>query len=434
MTTGLAYFESLQRLEGRKFSSLESAKLLFELLGNPQDAVPAVHVGGTNGKGSVCAILGSILFAAGNHVGQTSSPHLSSVTERCFIDGRPVDEGSFAQTIDEIVAVAQRNNLAPSYFVLGLAAAFSEFRKRQLDWMVAEVGLGGRLDATNLIASPRLSIITSISADHVELLGDTPKEIAWNKAGIIRPGVPVFIGEMVDEAEREIRRVAAERGAPVFGMGREITFRADADELSGPNGKRKAFLGGLQLKGEYQKRNALLAISAAYALNVSPEAVAKGVAAVRWPGRLEYFEAARIGQSSEPHSVVMDAAHNTAGIEELVEYLRRAGWTKICFIISILSRKSWREMLQRLKQLDATCELRWIFTDSGGSGAVSPEDLQKEIGTGEAIGDPEKALEYAAATSKRDTLLVVTGSVFLVGKIRPLVTDEPVRTIAPDAV
>ncbi len=418
MGTGLAYFESLQHLEGRKFSSIESARLLLGLLGNPQDAVPVIHVGGTNGKGSVCSILSAMFIASGKHVGQTSSPHLCSVTERCFIDGAPVDEASFGKAIDSIVRIAQENDLAPSYFVLGIAASFYEFSRRKLDWAVVEVGLGGRLDATNLVAEPVVSIITGISYDHTELLGTSLREIAWNKAGILRPGVPVFLGDMADEAENEIRRIAGERGCPVFALGKELL----------PSREDDALVYRLKLLGDYQKRNALLAVFVARHLGLSAEAIGAGIEAARWPGRLEFLSAVAF-RGAAPRPVLLDVAHNVQGIEGLCRFLGECAETEICFVVSILSRKSWKEMIACLKELELRHRVRWIFTDSGGSGAVSPQELREEAGAGEAIADPATALAYAFAHSNPDELIVVTGSVYLVGKIRPLVTEIPVRTV-----
>src|SRR5690349_15775671 len=168
---GVEYFESLQYLEGKKFSPLESVASLFEVLGNPQDAVPAVHVAGTNGKGSVCALVAAMLHASGKNVGQTSSPHLSSFTERCLVNGCPISEAEFETAVNAIVETAERENILPSYFVLGLAVAFCEFARRKLDWAVVEVGIGGTLDATNLMKRPEVSLITSVSVDHTDILG-----------------------------------------------------------------------------------------------------------------------------------------------------------------------------------------------------------------------------------------------------------------------
>jgi len=424
---GIAYFESLQHLEGRKFSSLESASQLLQALGNPQDQVAAVHVAGTNGKGSVCALIAAMLRSSGYNVGQTCSPHLVSVTERCLINGQPVDEASFSRTIDHVMNVAFSENLTPSYFVLGLVASFVEFASRKLDWIVIEVGLGGLLDATNLIRKPALSLISGISEDHMEILGPSLADVARNKAGIAKPEVPLFVGEVCAEIREVISRVAGERGTRAEFLSEDFVYEAGRDELFFGGVTRPAHLSALSLLGEYQRANALLAIRGAYALGLSEAAVRDGLRRVRWPGRLEFFAESRFCAP-----ILFDVGHNPEGIRSLSSFLASSKYRRIVFLISILARKNWRLMLEETKSLSPQKDVTWLYTDSGYDGTVAPEEMQRYLSQGEVQREPESGLEHAAVRAGSDGLVVVTGSVFLVGRLRPFVCEQGFLTIAPE--
>lgn len=422
---GLAYFESLQSLEGRKFSSLESAARLLSALGEPQNKIPALHVAGTNGKGSVCALLSAIIHAAGNHVGQTCSPHLVSVTERCLIDGAPVEEDSFSRTIDHVMSVAAEHDLAPSYFVLGLSASFVEFAARKLDWMVVEVGLGGLLDATNLIDRPKATLITSVSADHMELLGPTIADVALNKSGIAKPGVPMFVGAVSQEAREVIARVTTEKGAPVHFFGEDFFYDSARDEMEFQGRKLPAFIRNVKLEGKHQELNAVLAVRVAYELGLSEAAIANGLSRARWPGRLEWMELEKPSTK-----VLLDVGHNPEGMDALCAYLEKQQERRIVFVFSILARKDARQMIERTKLLANVKQVSWIFTDSGYPGAFSPEELRDFASDGEVVPNCEAALQHAAELAGEKGVVVVTGSVFLVGRLRSVLREEPLRTIA----
>ncbi|MFN8389761.1 MAG: folylpolyglutamate synthase/dihydrofolate synthase family protein [Bdellovibrionota bacterium] len=432
---GIEYFESLQHLEGRRFSSLETAYRLLAALGNPQDQVPSVHVAGTNGKGTVCALIASMLHAQGYNVGQTSSPHLSHVTERCIVNGEAVSSGDYSAAIETVMAAADREQLVPGYFVLGVVAAFYEFARRKLDWMVVEVGLGGLLDGTNTISKPRATLITSISADHTDLLGKTDEEIARNKAGIAKPGVPMFVGEVSGEAKASIERITAEVGAPTECFGHDFFYDAESDRLTIGSQVFDAHLRAMSLDGAHQQRNAALAVRTAIALDIGETARADGIRRTRWPGRLERFELRRADGSGV--QALIDVAHNPGGMEVLLQYLEKPQGDEIrewIFIVSIVARKDWHEILRQLRGFaekhQGACQ--WVFTSSENPDAVPPADLRAFFGSGVAEQDPEQALKTAASLSGPKSLVVITGSVFLAGRVRPLVISEPFRTIAPD--
>ena len=433
---GLRYFESLHHLEGRRFTSLESARELLALLGDPQNLIPAIHVAGTNGKGTVCAILAAILHSTGAAVGQTVSPHLVDVRERCLINGQPQDAVAFGAAVEHVVQVAHAAGIAPGYFVLGVLASFYEFSRLKLDWMVVEVGLGGVSDATNTIAKPRATAITSIGLDHTELLGDSLAEIAAKKAGILRKDVPVILGEMPEAARLEIARIAAEVGAPIFAAGEEFYYDAARKALIYSHGSFALEPGQLALSGRYQFRNALVAIRVALQLGIPERAVYEGLRRVRWPGRLE--ESSVVTPSGAMARVLTDVCHNPDGVRALVEHLDeqlQRGTRQLSFLLSIVDRKDWRAMLEQFKQFKSAVEargasVRMLFTSSGSPAAVLPEQLCEYFGAGEVFQDPAQALHAALSGAGRDSLIVVTGSVFLAGRLRPLLTDEPFRSIA----
>lgn len=437
--SGVEYFKSLAKLEGIKLTSLEAACRLLDLLGNPQDKIPAVHVAGTNGKGTVCAILAAILFSTGKSVGQTSSPHLVDVCERCLVNGWPASPQDFGQAVEAVVSVARQAELSPSYFVLGIAAAFYHFAHLKLDWTVVEVGLGGRFDATNALKQPRVSVITNIDYDHTELLGKSLQEIAANKAGIIRKSVPVFVGEMPLEAQSEIEKIAATVDAPIECFGRDFYYDSEISALVINGNQLPLSLKNFSLQGAHQLKNAILAARIALHLGLSQEAIEAGLARVRWPGRLERFQTAR--ETEQVSEVLLDVAHNPAGILVLVDCLKsllsqkEKRFKRLTFVLSILETKDWSAMLRLLEEAaeiflrDFEVETKYVFTSSGNSRAVSPEVLREQISNGVALNDCEEAFRWALEDADSDTLVVVTGSVYLVGKIRPLIDDRPIRTI-----
>ncbi len=304
------YLVSL-KAQGPKFG-IDRMRLLAAALGHPERAVPCLHVAGTNGKGSVAAMLASILQDAGWRTGLYTSPHLVRLGERVQVNRRLLGEAEIVAHTRELRPVAERLAAAggpddhPSFFEFMTAMAFHQFVRDQCDLAVIETGLGGRLDATNIV-TPLVSVITSIGLDHCELLGGTVEEIAAEKGGIIKPGVPVVLGRMPAAAEAVLRRIAGERGAPVHGV---------REEFGGATGDYPA----TNLEGDYQRWNAATATLAARALPVrwrpAGTVIARGLQSTSWPGR---WERTILGG----RTLVLDASHNPEGAAVLDANLTR---------------------------------------------------------------------------------------------------------------
>ncbi|MBI5771075.1 MAG: bifunctional folylpolyglutamate synthase/dihydrofolate synthase [Verrucomicrobia bacterium] len=298
------------KARGAKFG-VDRMQLLAAALGQPERAVPGVHVAGTNGKGSVAAMLEAILHAAGWRTGLYTSPHLVKLGERVQVERHALTEAEIVAFSAELRPVAEKLAATepddhPSFFEFMTAMAFLQFARKRCDVSVIEVGMGGRLDATNIV-TPEVSIITSISLDHCEFLGETLEKIAGEKAGIIKPGRPVVIGRMAAEAEQVIRQVAAERGCAVTAV-----HEAFGDDVAGyPT---------TNLECEYQRWNAATATLAARALGsrwrITPDAIARGLAHVDWPGR---WQRVHLGG----RLTILDASHNPEGAQVLDANLKR---------------------------------------------------------------------------------------------------------------
>jgi dihydrofolate synthase / folylpolyglutamate synthase len=399
---GQAYRRLLEQLEATRARGvslgLPRLQAALRALGSPEATVPAVHIAGTNGKGSTAAMTEAILRADGWRTGLHTSPHLSRFTERIRIEGQEVDGDWLAVLGERLFATG-----APvTYFEAATALGFLAMAEARVQVAVLEVGLGGRLDATNL-CRPVATAITSIAFDHQELLGDTLTAIAREKAGIAKPGVPLVLGQLPAEAEAEITRVAAAVGAPL----------SRAPDLS--TGGQPA--GPPRLLGAHQRRNAAvaaeLARTAARALGrpLGEEVIAAGLAGVRWPGRLELVAG----------DVLLDAAHNREGVEALVAALppRRPR----TLVMSIVRGKSAAEMIALL----APHFDRLVFTRSANSRSTPPAELAALVPAAAAIVTVQEDARQALAEARRaGGLCVVAGSLFLVGEIRAHLLDEPV--------
>jgi dihydrofolate synthase/folylpolyglutamate synthase len=293
-----------QKAQGAKFG-VDRMRLLAEALGHPERRVPCLHVAGTNGKGSVAAMLDAILHAAGWRTGLFTSPHLVQLGERVQVDRTMLSPREIADYVGELRPLAERlaaqdRDNHPSFFEFMTAMAFLQFARKRCDISVIEVGLGGRLDATNIV-NPEVSVITSIAMDHCELLGDTLEKIAAEKAGIIKPGRPVVLGRVPPAAETTIRAIAADRGSIVLSVVAE--FGEELERYPHTN-----------LEGDYQRWNAASATLAARALaprwKITEPAIARGLAHVDWPGR---WQRVSIGG----RLAILDASHNPEGAQVL---------------------------------------------------------------------------------------------------------------------
>jgi dihydrofolate synthase/folylpolyglutamate synthase len=308
---GMTYADAITRLSAaRRFGmklGLDPMRAMAARLGNPQDGLRFIHLAGSNGKGSTAAFCESCLRAAGKRAGLYTSPHLVSIRERIQIDRVPIPEADFGEGMAHVLTAAEGE---PTFFELMTALALWYFDRERVDWVVWETGLGGRLDATNIVR-PTVSIITSISLEHTQYLGSTLAEIAHEKAGIIKPGVPVVSG-VTGEAASVIANVSRELDAPLIEVDRAMPHQG----LGLQAGQQRARLGEneytLGLIGPHQVRNAACALAALRELpeSLPPEAITRGLQATTWPGRFQIV--------SESPLLVLDGAHNEAAMETLL--------------------------------------------------------------------------------------------------------------------
>ena len=401
----LDFLFSLERL-GMKFG-LENITRLCAALGDPQCAFRSVIVAGTNGKGSVTAMVERGLRAAGHRSARYTSPHLTRLEERFVIDGREVSTetlreaaGVVEKTIHRLVDEGQLEG-PPTFFEFATAAAFLLFRDAKVDVAVLEVGLGGRLDSTNVV-TPIAAAITSIDFDHQEQLGSTLGAIAREKAGVIKTGIPVVCGPLSAEVETVIRAVCHSVGARlVAASGRELQSVVEGRQLS--------------LSGAHQRDNAAVAVTLlreldALGWHVPDDAVRTAVTDVEWPGRLEEVP---LGDAR----VLLDAAHNTAGARALAVFLRDNGWTNAVLVFGAMRDKDATAMLTELAAVFDTI----ICTTAQTPRAARAGDLATvaaAVAPGlhvEAISSPVDALQRACALGNR---VVVAGSIFLIGPLR----------------
>jgi dihydrofolate synthase/folylpolyglutamate synthase len=411
---GIAYIESLSRWNGQGGYTLEAIKRVMAALGDPQNAVPCIHVAGTNGKGSVTAATAAILGADGKKVGITVSPHLSRINERIVIDGRPIGNTEFDDAALEVRSAALAVRTELSQFEATIAASFLWFRKERCDFAVIETGLGGRLDATNIIAVPRVTVITGIEFDHTHILGNSLTQIAAEKAGIIKDSVPVVLGAMSDEPIAVIKEVADLRGAVISQLNRD--FVVEAHSLQGDFSARYSGFGinfnfVPALFGNHQLSNMSCAISAAILAGTTDvTALKNGVENVFWPGR---FELGHVGR----RIVIVDAAHNPQGARALRTSLEASGIHKAIFLFGVLATKNWKEMLSELSEVAVS----WHLLAPESNQAVEIDVIESELAQyGKATKkyrEPKEALDGAL---RSDTTLpvVVTGSLYMIGKVR----------------
>jgi dihydrofolate synthase / folylpolyglutamate synthase len=406
---------------------LENITVLAERLGRPDRAYPSVHIAGTNGKGSTAALLESILRHAGYRTGLNTSPHLEKINERLRINGEEIGDDAFAEIftrihvfIEELLA-AGKLRAHPTYFECVTAIAFEYFARERIECGVFEVGLGGRLDATNII-SPAVSVITRIDFDHENFLGHSLREIAAEKAGILKPGVPAVLAEQRPEAREVLLTRAKQLGCPVI----EATqaFRIDRESMQNGHARARvletasgtSFEIAPSLPGHFQLQNALNAIATARLLHargfrISNDALTQGVANTVWPGRLEKLQ-------SHP-DVYLDGAHNPSAARELATFLQQnfAG-RKLWLLFAALRDKAVDEVAGLLFPLAAEV----IFTEPRTSRAVSAKQLAEIAGHHAAnfslIPDAERALEHALRKAAPDDAIFITGSLYLVGQLR----------------
>lgn len=407
--------------------NLENITVLADSLGRPDRAYPSVHIAGTNGKGSTAAFLESILRCANFYTGLNTSPHLERITERIRIDGEDISDEFFAETLTiirnliEKLLAASKLRAHPTYFECVTALAFEAFAQSKIQFAIFETGLGGRLDATNII-SPVATIITRIDFDHENFLGHSLTEIATEKAGILKPGVPAIVTAQHPEAQKVLLARARQIAAPIIDTSSayqlEILsshkgcFVARATEVS--TGWTVSL--APRLPGRFQLQNALNAVAAARLLQnsgyaIPDHAILDGIAAAQWPGRIEKIHASP--------DIYLDGAHNPGAARELAQFLaENFANRKILMLFGALRDKSVDEVAGLLFPHAAEV----IFTEARTSRAISAPQLAEILGHHAAkfsvIPSAEQALDAALAEAATDDAIFITGSLYLVGQLR----------------
>ena len=414
---------------------LSRMRALLDRLGGPEAGLRTVLIAGTKGKGSTAAMLVGILAAAGLRVGLAVKPHLVDYRERIQIGGRMVTRPELIRLVEAIRPAVEAGRAdpwgPPTYVEATVAMALLGFRRARVDAAVIEVGIGGRLDATNT-TDPAVSVITPISYDHMELLGHTLTEIAGEKAGIVRPGRPLVSAPQMAEAQVVVEDAAREANAPLVLVSREITCEVAASSLDGVRaqirGRRGDYDVAIPMLGRHQAVNAAVAAAAAEELlghALTPDAVRAGIAGVRWPARIELV-------ARRPYTII-DVGHNPASMAALCDTLRELlGGRRLVVAFGMLATKDYHAVTALLAPLAAAV----VTTTPHNPHALPAADLAAEVRPYtprvEAIENRRAAVARARALTGPDDVLVVTGSFYFVGEARGWLVRrsafEPART------
>ncbi len=397
---------------------------LLARLGNPHCSVPTVHVAGTKGKGSTAAMVASALMAAGYRTGLYTSPHLVDLRERMRVDGRLISKADLLRLTARLRPEVEAVNARAAYgrlttFELLTALGFLYFAEARVDCQVVEVGLGGRLDATNVVR-PEVAVITTLGLDHTDVLGGTLTQIAGEKAGIIKPGVPVVSARQEEEALRVLAQVCTEKQAPLRLVGRDITYRALETRQDGQRvlvqGRQEAYDLRLPLLGQYQQENAAVAVGALEVLQekgfrLTAEGIARGLAQVRWPGRFQVIRRRPL--------VIADGAHNPpAAVELRRALLSYAGYARRprVLVVGSSADKDYAGVARLLGPLfDAAVVTRARHPRALDTGVLAGV-LQQYVPHVQQAGAVSEALEQAVARAGARGFVCATGSLFLVGE------------------
>jgi dihydrofolate synthase / folylpolyglutamate synthase len=401
-------------------ADLDNTIKLCGALGNPQNKFKSIHVAGTNGKGSVSHSLSAILQTAGYKVGLYSSPHLKDFRERIKIDGMMCDEDFVIDFVEKIKYLIEE--IEPSFFEITVAMAFEYFVQQQVDIAVIEVGLGGRLDSTNII-TPELSVITNIGWDHMNMLGDSLEKIAFEKAGIIKEKIPVVIGEAIKETKPVFERIANEKNAPIF-FAQEKRYvtewnyqhhQLQVNVADIKTDDREIYK--LDLTGIYQTKNLLTVLEAAHQMrlqgwNIDEKILEKGLSEVKrltgLHGRWEIIH--------ENPAVILDVGHNEDGIKQIVEQLESMTFNELHIVIGMVKDKEVSKVLSLFpKNAD------YYFTKAQIPRAMNENELAETAAVvglhGKVFAEVNEALDAVKQHARKDDVVLVCGSVFLVGEV-----------------
>ena len=380
--------DELYSLDVKKWNlGLERIESLLKSLGNPEKKLKCIHVAGTNGKGSVCAMIHSILMEAGYRVGLNTSPHLKKFNERIKVNNVLISD----KDIVKYYLKVKEHVDGQSFFEITTAMAFLYFYEKNADFVVLEVGLGGRLDATNVV-TPSVSIITNIGFEHTKFLGNTIEKIAYEKAGIIKEKIPV-ITAAEGIALATIKKVSNERNSRLH------------------IAPKKGLKYKLGLRGEFQKQNASIAVKSIeilrnnYNLKISENNVKNGLLNAKWPGRFQFLE----------KNVLVDCAHNPHGFRVLSNELKNLNYKKLIVILGFSDDKDIASMSKIINPLAS----KIILAKSSNERAAEPENIKSYFNNKNPviINNPKQALNYAKKIAKKEDLILIAGSIFLAGEL-----------------
>jgi dihydrofolate synthase/folylpolyglutamate synthase len=418
----LEYLFQLEHF-GIKFG-LENITAILDRLGHPERAYRTVHIAGTNGKGSVTAMVDRALQSAGRRSARYTSPHLTDIRERFVVDGKPVSPQALEDAIEivrrQVDALRAEGALAaqPTFFEVTTAVAFELFRRAGAEIAVIEVGLGGRLDATNVVL-PDVTAITTIAFDHEQYLGSTLRDIAFEKAGIIKRGVPVVVGRVDGEALDTIAAVAAGRSAKIVGawdgvradrIGRsdEGTQSRDVIRLRTPTHDYGDI--ALALRGDHQIDNAVVAVRVLELIGVNPSAIVEGLAEVSWPGRLE------VRRLPDGREAILDAAHNPAGAAALASYLKALPGDRPALVFAAMRDKDIAGMFRALLPTVGTLVVTRASTRRAADPAMLAEEARRVRPDLTVVVEPSPR-DAVVAASRFARRIVVAGSIFLLADV-----------------
>lgn len=430
------YRQAIEFIEGASGNGdkrgLTNMRLLLERLGNPQAELKAFHVAGTNGKGSICAYLDSALQAAGYRTGLYTSPHLERFNDRMRLCGHPIGDARLAEVttrVAEQVEALRQEGVRPTFFEITTAVAFEYFAQEHVDYAVIEVGMGGEFDSTNVIV-PMVSIIASIGYDHMKSLGGTLEQIAAAKAGIIKPGVPVVLSPQVECVRQVIAQRCEQQHAPLY----DLTTSAMQMIFDGERGGQFSLtLGDMEwprievnLPGAHQAQNAACALVALEQarrrgmVTITGAQMLSGVSAARWPGRLEWV-------AGSPR-VLLDGAHNGPGARALLDYARRhLTGLRVVLLCAMLGDKPVEDVVRQLAGITSSAVVTRVDTPR----ALEPRRLAVLL-EGNAVScriepDLERALATARELAGPDGVVLVSGSLYLIGAVRALLAVDDGR-------
>ncbi len=425
----IGYLYGLQQ-QGMKFG-LDNIRTLMSIFGNPHRTFRCVHIAGTNGKGSTSAMIESVLRTSGVRTGLFTSPHLLSFTERVRVNGEEISEDEVIALAEEVKAAAGKiEDFSPTFFEVVTTMAFLHFRNKGVDWAVVETGLGGRLDATNLVV-PEVSVITRIGLDHCDFLGSTLREIAREKAGIIKEGVPVVSANQEPEAMEVIDAKSAEKRSALYTFGKEFTAQPVSEYFGGItfhySGDNEYCDLRVPLSGGYQVVNSALSLKAVEIISSGFPGlrldIVKGLAEVRWPGRLELVK--------EDPPVLIDGAHNPQASRSLADFLKKIvlnKYRRIILVIGAMGDKNIEGILEPLLPLASEI----LFAAPAYGRAASPERLAAaaaKMGCSSVIaGSVAEAVVKAEELQRPGDLILITGSFYTIGEAKEFLGSKGVLT------